>query len=112
MHFTTKPFQIFFTAGALLLLTACGGAPSDSEIKDALLKKDAATSKMLEGFNTSGRVKVVSPVIKNVHKIDCKEAGEKVYRCNIEVTSELSGQSTKEPQSVAMVKGSDGWSTL
>lgn len=103
-----------------LMLTACGGAPSDNEIKEALLADQAkavaaaetearawggGTSKMLMGMIADSKINIVS-----ARKVGCKEDGEKAYRCDVELETKRGETITKSPPaSLRFVKGSEGW---
>ena len=95
--------------GLCTFLTACGGAPSESEIKSAFesrLKTDTEQMEKMVGKNNAlsqmGGLKVLN-------KIGCKEDGEKAYRCDIEIEVTQDGKTNKGPMSMRFVKGSDGW---
>ena len=112
MHFTTKHVQIFFTAGALLLLTACGGAPSEGEIKTAIEKQmgaDAKAMAQMGGKQAADMFKDMMPEIKSVKKIGCKDDGEKAYKCDVELEVTRMGSTNKGIAPIRFVKGSDGW---
>ncbi|MCY4753568.1 hypothetical protein [Pelomonas aquatica] len=102
-----------------LALAACSGAPSDGDIKAALLadqKRSEAQAEalaagsgpaadMVRQLSAQSRVEVVS-----AHKLGCKEDGEKAYRCDVEVEVSRGGKTVKAPPaSIRLVKGSDGW---
>ncbi len=112
MQFTTKPFQIIFTAGALLVLAACGGAPSEGDIKTAFEKQIVADAKAMEqmgGKQAAGMMKGLLPEIKSVKKIGCKEDGENAYKCDVEMEVTQMGSTNKGIVPIRFVKGSDGW---
>jgi hypothetical protein len=112
MHFTAKPFRIFFTTGALLLLTACGGAPSEGDIKAAIEKQMGADVKAMAqmgGKQAADMFKGLVPEIKSVKKIGCKEDGEKAYKCDVEMEVTQMGSTNKGVAPMRFVKGSDGW---
>jgi hypothetical protein len=112
MQFTTKPFQIIFTTGALLTLAACGGAPSEGEIRAAIEKQmevDAKAMAQMGGKQVADMVKGLLPEIKSVKKIGCKEDGEKAYKCDVEMEVTRMGNTNKGIAPIRFVKGSDGW---
>ena len=104
-----------------VLLTACGGSPSEAQIKEALqadMKRSqeqaAASARMLLGEQAAEKAKQLAATnvgeIKDVHKIGCKDDGEKAYRCDFEVEVSRNGQTQKSPPiSARFIKGSDGW---
>jgi hypothetical protein len=106
------PFQIFFATGALLLLAACGGEPSEADIKSAFEKQIAAESKAMDQFGGKGmadQLKGLIPEVKIIKKIGCKEDGENAYKCDVEMEVTQMGNTNKGIAPVRFVKGSDGW---
>lgn len=112
MHFTSKPSQIFFATGALLLLAACGGEPSEADIKSVFEKQIAAEAKTMEqigGKGTADRMKGLMGEVKIIKKIGCKADGENAYKCDVEMEVTRMGNTNKGIAPVRFVKGSDGW---
>lgn len=112
MHFTSKPFQTFFATGALLLLSACGGEPSEADIKSVFEKQTAADAKAMEQIGGKGaavRMKGLMPEVKSIKKIGCKADGENAYKCDVEMEVTQMGTTNKGIAPVRFVKGSDGW---
>ena len=112
MHFTTKTLQSFFATGALLVLAACGGSPSEGDIKLALEKQMGADTKAMAqigGKQGADMMKGLLPEIKSVKKIGCKEDGEKAYKCDVEMEVTQMGNTNKGIAPIRFVKGSDGW---
>ncbi|OQW86024.1 MAG: hypothetical protein BWK72_19080 [Rhodoferax ferrireducens] len=112
MHFTFKPLHILFATGTLLMLSACGGAPSEGDIKTAIEKQMTAEAKgmaQMGGKQASDMMKNLLPEIKSVKKIGCKEDGEKAYKCDVEMEVSQMGNTNKGIAPIRFVKGSDGW---
>lgn len=112
MHFTSKPFQTLFATGALLLLSACGGEPSEADIKTAFEKQVSADAKAMEqigGEQAASFVKGLMPEVKIIKKIGCKEDGENAYKCDVEMEVTQMGSTNKGVAPIRFVKGSDGW---
>lgn len=112
MHFTSKPFQTFFATGALLLLAACGGEPSEADIKTAFEKQTSANAKAMEqmgGKQAAGMIKGLLPEVKSIKKIGCKADGENAYKCDVEMEVTQMGTTNKGIAPIRFVKGSDGW---
>lgn len=91
------------------LLTACGGAPSESDVYDALNKQIKADIKNLGGFfglQNADQIKLHSV---NLH--ECKEDGEKAYVCDLEWELEIPGLGRKKGPLPAtrFVEGEEGW---
>lgn len=94
------------------LLAACGGAPSNSEINEAVgnqTKADAAAMKGFAGNVGASMFKSLIPEIKSVKKIGCRDDGQKAYRCDVELEVAQAGRTSKIPANLRFVKGSDGW---
>lgn len=99
-------------AAACSALTGCGGAPSESDIKSAVEKQVKAEQDamgQIAGKMGTDMYKAMIPEIKGVHKIGCKEDGEKAYKCDIEVEVIQGGKTGKNATALRFVKGSDGW---
>lgn len=69
------------------------------------MEKLAANTPQMEQM-----AKALQTKVHSVKKIGCKSAGEKAYRCDVEVDLEngLTGRQ-KQVMPVRMVKASDGW---
>lgn len=99
-------------AAACSVLVGCGGAPSESDIKAAVEKQVKAERDAMErisGKQAMEMMKGMFPEIKSVHKIGCKEDGEKAYKCDVEVEVVQGNQTGKNAAVLRFVKGSDGW---
>ncbi|MDY0747932.1 hypothetical protein SNE35_25750 [Paucibacter sp. R3-3] len=112
------------TALAALLpiaLAACSGALSEGQIKEALQadqkraqERAEETARAVGGGMAGDMVRQASAQsqveIVSVHKVGCKEDGEKAYRCDVEIEASRGGKTAKAPpMSIRFVKGSDGW---
>ncbi len=109
---TVKPLRIFFITGAMFVLSACGGAPTEGDIKLAIEKQmtAAATAMALIGGNQgSEMMKSFLPEVKSVKVIGCKGDGEKAYKCDVEMEIAQMGSTNKGIAPMRFVKGSDGW---
>ena len=101
-----------FALGACLALSACGGAPSEADMRAAVDSQVKAQTTAMEGFvgkKAMEASKGMTPEIKSFRKIGCKEDGEKAYRCDVEVEVSQLGSTAKSAKSMRFVKGSDGW---
>lgn len=85
-------------------ISACGGAPSNSDIKTAFDNQIKADIKAMPQFASMYKVE-----IKDVRKIGCKENGEKAYVCDVELFVAKDGVENKGIKSMRFVKSSDGW---
>lgn len=93
-------------------MAACGGAPSDGDIKAAIEKQTQAEAKAMEQFaekQAPAMFKDMMPEIKSVKKIGCKEDGEKAYRCDVEIEVSQGKTTDKSVTAMRFVKSSDGW---
>lgn len=84
-----------------LLVTGCGGEPSESDMK-SVFQKDLAV--MAQNGNPG-------PEILSFNKVGCKEDGENAYKCDVEMALKWPGQSPtdKNIMKYRFIKGSDGW---
>lgn len=86
-------------APAIFTLSACGGAPSESQMK-------AAYQKTIDESPISQMAKME---VTSMKKIDCKEDGAKAYRCEVEIAIKTSATEQKMKVPMQFVKGPDGW---
>lgn len=96
-----------------LLLTGCGGAPSEAEMKAALERQTEAqveSAGKLFGNTGAGVMKDMLPEINSLKKIGCQADGDKAYRCDVELEVTQFGITNKAPVNLRFVKASDGWS--
>ncbi len=88
------------------LLAACSGAPSEGDIRSALERQQkaeaAATPAMLQSF-------IPKVELTGVKKLGCEAAGEKAYRCDVEVTVKAMGKVATNSAQLRLVRGSEGW---
>lgn len=101
-----------FALVASLALTACGGAPSEAEIKATIEKQIAAERQAIQkmaGTQGTAMVNSLVPEIKSIKKIGCKDDGEKAYLCDVEMEVSQAGSTGKGVGPMRFVKGSDGW---
>lgn len=88
-------------------LTACGGAPSEGDIKDALQKQTDQTLKKMGSL--AKMAGVADTKIQDVEKIGCDADGDNAYRCDVKVTVTVSGREVTETSRPRFVKTSNGW---
>lgn len=88
------------------LLTACSGAPSEGDIRGALERQQKA-----EGAATPAMMKSFIPKVEltEVKKLGCEAAGEKAYRCDVEVTVKAMGRVATNSTQLRLVRGGEGW---
>lgn len=90
-------------------LTACGGAPSESDIKTALTKAVDDQNKMAAQFGSAEMAKLMKVEYKSVKKIGCNADGDKAYKCDIEVEVKTAMGEQKTTGPMRFIKSSDGW---
>lgn len=104
-----RTFRVAAAFGCALL-TACSGAPSESDIQGAVTQQMKAEHESLAKIGGAALAKSMLPEVTSVKKVGCKEDGEKAYRCDVEVEVIRRGQTSKGPAAFRLVKLSDGWS--
>lgn len=112
MSLLDKSIRLLSASVALLALTACGGEPSESDIKTAFNNQVQAEAKAMQQFAGKAgadMAKSMMPEIKSIKKVGCKEDGEKAYKCDVEMEVTQSGTTNKGIVPMRFVKGSDGW---
>lgn len=100
MKRSRKILRALAGAAASIALTACGGAPSDSDIKKAIEKQSAEEEKVLGDL---------LPSVKFVKKIGCNEDGENAFKCDVEVEVTQLGKTNNGVVPMRFTKGSNGW---
>lgn len=91
-----------------LALTACSASPSDGELKLAIERKMKVDSEALE--RVVGKPGMPNtPEIKRVHKLGCKEDGDKAYKCDVELEVLQNGTFAKGTASMRFIKDNAGW---
>lgn len=102
--FTTR---FTLVTAAALVLTACGGAPSESDIQQALQKQ---TDQMLKTMGPLAKMSGADNTeIREVEKLGCEKDGDNAYRCDVKVTVTVAGREVTETSRGRFVKSSDGW---
>lgn len=88
------------------VLAACSGAPSEGDIRSALERQQQA-----EAAATPARMKAVVPQVEitGLKKLGCESAGEKAWRCDVEVTVQAMGRVVTSATKLRLVRGSEGW---
>lgn len=112
MSFVTQIARVIAAAATCVLLSACGGSPSEADLKSAVdrqVKAEAEAMERVVGKQGMAMARSMTVEIKALHKIGCKEDGEKAYRCDVELEVMREGTASKAPTSMRFVKGSDGW---
>ncbi|HYC01841.1 MAG TPA: hypothetical protein VED40_01025 [Azospirillaceae bacterium] len=95
----------------LLLLTACGGEPSETEMRAAIEKQIADANAFVGGMGKALLGKDVTTRVMSLDKHECKaRADSNGYVCSFTMTTrnEMVGTRTSTLETV-FLKGSDGW---
>lgn len=92
-----------------LVLAGCSGAPSDSDIEQAMRAEHAKMVSVMAGVVGEAQAKKQSGEIHSVTKNNCAEEGN-VYICeiSIDVEAPFVGRKTQDAR-VKMMKGDNGW---
>lgn len=102
---------------AVLMMTACSGEPSSSDVKGALENDVKQMLEMQSNFASalSGRGQSASatkPKLEDIRKVGCKEDGEKAYRCDVEIVVMNGGEKKSSVVPARFVKTSSGWQAM
>jgi len=106
-----RPFSVL----ACLLLAACDGSPSASDIQSAYEAQiEGIKAAAAQAGGNSQMVKDAAgaflPRVKSVKKVSCTADGKDAYRCDVEVTATVgSGPEQTSAANLRIVKGSNGW---
>lgn len=107
MKSTPRIIRCVLALSCTVALTACGGAPSEGDIKDALQKQTDQTLKKMGSL--AKMAGVADTKIQDVEKIGCDADGDNAYRCDVKVTVKVSGREATETSRPRFVKTSNGW---
>ena len=108
-----RPIPVLSVAfAACIALTACGGEPSESDLKGAVeqtfggVNKELASMAKLVG-------KDLSTKIKSFKKLACaKPEGKPGYACDFEMTVDGPLGESSQKASARFVKGDKGWTVM
>ncbi|ART80375.1 hypothetical protein [Oceanisphaera avium] len=109
--------------GALLalatLLTACNGAPSDAQVRQALEAQIQQDLKQVSGISGLAGPKFeemaesMMPKIDNISPQGCEAAGNDIYNCTVESTVTVMGVSNTNMQEFSFKKNQAGeWKVI
>ncbi len=73
------------------------------------MKAEKDAMEQIAGATGMNMFKGMTPEIKSVHKIGCKEDGEKAYKCDVELEVTQGNKTGKNAAAIRFLKGSDGW---
>ncbi|MEX3555522.1 MAG: hypothetical protein VB131_02465 [Burkholderia gladioli] len=88
---------------ASALLAACGGSPSESDVRAAIEKQSEKQLRLIGGKGSfvDEQIAEQKKAVESSKLIGCKSDGDKAFLCDLEIN----GGSAR----VRMLKGSDGW---
>lgn len=95
-------------------LAACGGGPSESEVRTALekrIKSDLGAISSMVGAAGSDAQKMMDDMMPKIEKIsvqDCDSVGNDVYQCSVEATVNMLGQEQSSIENIRLKKSSKG----
>ena len=97
---------------ACTALTACGGEPSESDLKGAVEQTFGGVNKELAGMAKLVG-KDLSTTIKSFKKLACaKPEGKPGYACDFEMTVDGPLGESSQKASARFVKGDKGWTVM
>lgn len=97
-----KTLSLVAIGATTLLLTACGSAPSDSDINAALQTEIKEMP--------SSMTQALAPKLLSSKKIECKDEDSSLrYRCTVEVEIQTKYSTQKNVRTLTFIKTDDGW---
>ena len=103
--------------GLAAVLTACGGAPSDKEVRKALEEQIQKDMNQLTGglkiAGLDGAMDGMMPKVEDISPQGCEAAGNDVYNCTVETTNSVMGMQQTSMQEYRFKKNKAGeWKIL
>lgn len=113
MKAVNKIAQLGLVLGLAAVLTACGGAPSDKEVRKALEAQiESDMAQMTGGLNAAGlggdAMDGMMPKIDNISPQGCEAAGNDIYNCTVEATVTMMGMQQTNMQNINLKKNKAG----
>ena len=112
MKAVNKIAQLGLVLGLATLLTACGGAPSDKEVRKALEAQiESDMAQMTGGLNAAGlggAMDGMMPKIDNISPQGCEAAANDIYNCAVEATVTMMGMQQTNMQNINLKKNKAG----
>ena len=107
-----------FKLGAVIVLSAalaaCGGAPSEKEVRAALekrIKSDLGQISAMAGGHGADLKELMDgmmPKIENISVNDCDSVGDDVYQCSVEATVSMMGEKHSNTEDIRLKKDKQG----
>lgn len=89
---------VALSLASVVLLTACGGEPSESEMKVAL-----------ENYFSDPSISWLQLKLVSIKKIGCEEKHASSYVCDYETEGTVMGKTEKGVATATFIKSSTGW---
>lgn len=120
----TQSKKLILTASlAAIMLSACSGEPSNSDIKSALeeqmvlvnaeMQKQMAAVQSAPGVKQEDldKLKNMTIVVKNTKKVKCDKQADSAYTCEVEVTMTMPPLGTQVTHTgpIVLVKEGSSW---
>lgn len=107
-----------FKLGAVIVLSAalaaCGGAPSEKEVRAALekrIKSDLGQISAMAGAHGADLKELMDgmmPTIENLNVKGCDSVGDDVYQCSVEATVSMMGEKHSNTEDIRLKKDKQG----
>lgn len=107
-----------FKLGAVIVLSAalaaCGGAPSEKEVRAALekrIKSDLGQISAMAGGHGADLKELMDgmmPTIENLNVKGCDSVGDDVYQCSVEATVSMMGEKHSNTEDIRLKKDKQG----
>ena len=104
--------------GLVALLSACGGAPSDAQVRKALEEKiqsdlqKISDMPSLEGSGFEEMAGSMMPKIENLSPQGCEAADNDIYNCTVEATISVMGREQTSTEVFRLKKQSGKWEVI
>ncbi|NLJ92781.1 MAG: hypothetical protein GX324_06975 [Aeromonadales bacterium] len=104
--------------GLVALLSACGGAPSDAQVRKALEEKiqsdlqKISDMPSLEGSGFEEMANSMMPQVENLSPQGCEAADNDVYNCTVEATITVMGMEQTTTEVFRFKKQSGKWEVV
>lgn len=112
MKVVTSAAKLGFVLSLVAVLTACGDAPSDAEVRKALEEQiQSETEQLKSGLKESGldgAMAGMMPKIDNISPQGCKAAGNDIYNCTVEAAMTIMGNKQTNMHNISLKKNKDG----
>ncbi|MBU3824932.1 MAG: hypothetical protein H9917_08915 [Candidatus Oceanisphaera merdipullorum] len=112
MKVANKVTKLGLVFGLAAVLSACGGAPSDEDVRKALEEQIQSDMNQvtgsLKGTGLDGAMDGMMPKIDNISSQGCEKADNDIYNCTVEATMTVMGMQQTNMQEVSFKKNKAG----